>query len=275
MEAAMPDDYATDDDISLAIRDTEKEVFWSAVTGDDDGGGTNNQMVEDLSQAEGWDGDDLSMNEIAARTMHGDNSTNFDRPIAMETETTLAADNYHLRQQLDAVIKAYNERVATPEMEAARQQRRDAVSDHMYNNLGLISIDNAKLDQIIAREDAAAQDRVNRLEANFRATAQRHGKAFDDAFDYLKSMPVNERSSRLVKDLLETDNPGEMVMHFHGHPYIEDIIRTAPPFMPRGYGPPPRAVRQPRSSDSADGGWGDADVEADIFNSAFDNEGWY
>jgi hypothetical protein len=271
----MAEDYVSDDDVNLAIRDTEREVFWSAVTGDDDGGDTNNAMVEDLSQPEGWDGGDLSMDEIAARTMHGDNSTNFDRPIAMETETTLAADNYHLRQQLDAVTNAYNQHVATPEREAARQQRRDAVSDHLYNNLGLISIDNAKLDQIIARDDAAAQDRVNRLEANFRANAQIHGKRFDDAWDYLQSMPVNERSSQLVKGLLETDNPGEMVMHLHGHPYVEDIIRTAPPpFMPRGHAPPPRAVRQPRSSDSADGGWGDADVEADIFNSAVHDEGW-
>jgi hypothetical protein len=114
MEAAMLNDYeAYNDNINLAIRDTEREIFSEAVNGYEDED-TNNQMVEDLSQPEAWDGGDLSMDEVAARTMHGDNPQNFDRPMQLENEQTLTAERDAARQERDAWAAAYNRDAVTP-----------------------------------------------------------------------------------------------------------------------------------------------------------------
>jgi hypothetical protein len=279
MEAAMAEDYS-DDDINLAIRDTEKEVFWSAVTGDDDGGDTNNQMVEDLSQAESWDGDDLPIEEIAHRTMQGDIGTNFDRPIAMETEVSLANQNAALREQNARLTNAYNEHVGAPQREAQIAAQREAARQHVQDKYGLydLSYDEPhKFDAFVRNEiekqqllHAAGADRINR---SFAEAHHKYGDEFVERYNAFTSQPVDAISQAMARRFTEAEDPGEAFMALMDNPFSRP-----PPFMPasspyRYLGPSPRQSRARAPRDGM-GGWGDAAVEEDIFNSAFDDEGW-
>jgi hypothetical protein len=269
----------SDDDLRGMIRDTEREIFDEA-TSTEELDGTEAQTLAELSQAGGWDGGALPDSEIAARTMQGDpGGVNYDRPLQMETEQTLAADNYALRQQLNQVATAYNEHVATPQRQAAQEQRRQEAREHLQNRYGLYDLEmgmdgSAKLDRYIAENDARAQGEVDRIERSMEAAHQRYGRDFEDAYADLTNMAVNPLSSEIVKSICAGPDPGEALMRLHGNDLVRSQARSAPPpFMPRGYAPPQRASSR-RPSEALDGGWGDESVEREVFDSAFDDEGW-
>jgi hypothetical protein len=277
----MAEDYVSDDAINLAIRDTEKEVFWSAVTGDDDGGGTNNQMVEDLSQAEGWDGDDLPIEEIAHRTMQGDIGTNFDRPIAMENEVSLASENAALREQNARLTNAYNEHVAAPQREAALQAQREQVRQTLQDKYGLYDLaydEPHKLDAFIRNEVEKQQlvqaHKADHINKSLAEAHHRYGDEFEERWAGFTSQPVDAMSHAAAMRIANAENPGEAFMQITESPFTRPA-----PFLPasspyRHLGPSPRQSRARAPRDNM-GGWGDAAVEDDVFRSAFDDEGWY
>jgi hypothetical protein len=276
----------SDDDFRLAIEATEREIFDEA-TGTDELDGTEARTLADLSQSEGWDGGALPDSEIAARTMQGDpGGVNFDRPLQMETETTLAADNYALRQQLDAVAKAYQDHVQTPQQQAARQQQREQVRQALYDQYGMIdSYDDAKTDRFIADHAAPVQHaqtlETNRIEASMQAAHRKYGRDFEDAFSDVTSMNENSPLARqIVQTMCSTSDPGEALMELHGNGLVRSLGQppSRVPFMHSGYTPAPfmPPSRPRRSSAYMDGGWGDESVEREVFDygAAPDDEGW-
>jgi hypothetical protein len=258
-----------DDDLRAMIRGTEAEIFNEAV-GNDELDGTEDQLVGDFSQAEGWDGLPLGDNEIAARTMQGDNSVNFDRPIAMETEQTLASDNYHLRQQLDAMAQAYNEHVAAPQRQAAHQQLRAQYEQRLQDEYGLYNLsgpgEEHKLDRLIAKDAAEAEAKERWINNSLENAHRRYGRDFDDVYADVTAMDHHHPAARaIVQDAMSTADPGESLMRLHGNPLLQSYRRpSGPPFMPRAYAPPQRASSR-RPPEALDGGWGDEEVERDVF----------
>jgi hypothetical protein len=270
----------TDDDLRGMIRDTEREIFDEAV-GNDELDGSEAQTLADMSQSEGWDGLPLADNEIAARTMQGDQGgVNYDRPLQMETETTLAADNYALRQQLNQVAAAYQEHVQTPQRQAAHQQLREQYRQRLENEYGLFDLsgpgEEYKLDRLIARDAAEAQAKEAWINNSIGNAHLKYGRDFDDVWRDVTSMDPNHPAARaIVQDAMSTSDPGEALMRLHGNPLLQSYRRSAPPpFMSqRGYVPPQRAHRPP---EALDGGWGDRETEEDVFayGAARDDEEW-
>jgi hypothetical protein len=280
MEAAMANEayqyQLSDDDLRGMIKDTEVEIFNEAV-GNDELDGTEAQTLADLSQSEGWDGRPLGDNEIAARTMQGDTGVNFDRPLQMETETTLAADNYHLRQQLDSVVKAYNEHVQTPQRQAAQEQLREQARQHLENRYGSYHMGSPEqLDRFIADNQTMQQQEENRIESSFQYAAQVDGQEFRDAHAEVTAMdPRHPLARQIVQSICASPDPGAAMTHLRGNSLVRSLARSAaPPFMPRGYGPPPHVSQPRRPSDYETTGFGDESVEREVFDSAFDDEGW-
>jgi hypothetical protein len=278
MEHAMPDYQTYDDDINLAIRDTEREVFNAGVNGFDGDEDTDNQMVGELSQAEGWDGGDLPIEEVAHRNIYGDTSTNFDRPIAMDDELSLAAENERLRQERDAAVAGYNQYVAMPQLEAALQQRREQFREHMMAH-GFYDCDRdpAKIDQLMAASDRMNQHAQalegGRINASMAHAHAKYGRDFEDAYNDLTSMDhTNPLARNIVQHVTATADPGEALMRLHDNNLVQALgPSTRPPFM--GSAPlPPHTYRPARPSASMDAGWGDWETENDVFNSAFDEE---
>jgi hypothetical protein len=276
----MPDyEGAYDDEITAMVRDTDREIMAEAL-GDVEQSGYENQMVDDLSQAEGWDGEDLPIEEVAHRNIYGDTGTNFDRPIEMDTEVTLANKLQQAERERDAYAAAWNQAVAQPQIEAAHAQHREEVRKNLYDQYGIVdSYDDAKLDRFIndygasVRHAQALQE--NRMEASLQHAAQKYGQDFQDAYNDVTSMNPNSPLARdIIQTAMATSDPGEAIMELHNNQLVRALGRTpSPPFMPQGYGPP-HASRPVRPSDRMEGGWGDADVERDVFDSAFDDGGW-
>ena len=168
----MDDEYetASDDVVNDMIRDTEREIFEAGVNGHD-GEDTQNQMVEDLSQVDGWDGDSLNDTEIAHRNIYGDLGTNYDRAIQMDNEVSLANQNAALREQNARLTNAYNEHVAAPQREMALAAQREQVKQQLMDKHDLFYLgnDDRKFDAFVQNEvekqqllQAAGADRINR-----------------------------------------------------------------------------------------------------------------
>jgi hypothetical protein len=158
MEAAMPDyESVYDDDVTAAVRDTEREIFDAAV-GNDELNGDENQLLEDLSQSEGWDGLPLSDEEQIHRAAFGDTTgTNYDRPIAMHNELTLAAENAQLHDQVNWQNQYITEYITQPQREAAQEGRRESFRQHMEQHGFFGGYENEKIDRLIAASDARNQ----------------------------------------------------------------------------------------------------------------------
>jgi hypothetical protein len=261
------------------VADTEKEIFHEGI-GEQEPDDHGQQMVDDLSQVEGFDGNDLPIEEIAHRNIYGDTPTNFDRPIEMQDQLALKQENDALRAQLDAVSGAYNQYVAAPQQEAQRAQYREQVRQHLSDRYGMFdSYDDAKLDQFINDHAAATQHagalQVNRIEASMSHAHAKYGRDFEDAYHDLTSMdPNNPLARHIVHHVVGSADPGEKLLELHGNSLVQSLgPSTPPPFMPFS-ARPARTMRPPRPSDAMDAGWGNRETEEDVFNSAFDDEGW-
>jgi hypothetical protein len=272
----MSDVY--DSTIRQMVADTEKEVFWEGI-GEQEPTDHENQLVDELSQPEGWDGDDLGIEEIAARTMDGDNPQNFDRPVQMDNEITLSNKLAAAEQQRDAALHLYDEHVAAPTRELQRTAHREQVRQNLENQYGMFGFDDAKLDQFIADHSASVQHaqalQSARIEASMAAAHQKYGDDFLDAYNDLTAMKPDSALARdIVQTMVSTSDPGEALMQLHGNSLVRALGPSrSPPFMPRSWGPP-HASRPTRSSAAMDAGWGDQQTEQDVFNSAFDDEGY-
>jgi hypothetical protein len=279
MEAVMPDYQTYDDDINLAVRDTEREIFDEAV-GNIEADGDENQLVDELSQSEGWDGGDLPIEEVAHRNMYGDTvGTNYDRPIALQNEVTLAAENDALRNQLALTTGYIDQHIAQPAQELVQEGRREQFRQHMENHGFFGGVENEKIDALIAASDRANQHagalEGERINASMSAAHRRYGQDFADAYDDITHMDANSPLAReIVRNICTSADPGEKLMQYHGGSGGNSLIQalgpsTTPPFLPPSYGPR-HASRPPRPSDMMEGGWGDADVEREVFDSAWD-----
>ena len=275
----MDDDYGYDSDIRQMIADTEKEIFDEAV-GNIERDDSEDQLVDELSQAEAWDGSDLPIEEVAHRNMYGDTDTNYDRPIAMQNELSLAAENQELRDALAQSNTYINHHIARPALELMQQGRREQFRQDLQR-AGLYDLDgdDAKIDQLIATNDRMQQHaqalEAERANASMAAAHQRYGKDFEDAHADLTHMDVNSPLAReLVRQVWVSADPGEKLMEMaHNNPIVQGLGPSSPPpFLPRFHSPiPPRMLRPTRPSAALDAGWGDAETEADVFNSAFDD----
>jgi hypothetical protein len=284
MEAAMDEYEAMGDDmITDMVRSTEREIFSSATTGDDDYD-QNNQMVDENSQLESWDGSDLPIEEVAHRNLFGDTSTGHDKPMEMQDQLSLQAENDALRQQNAAITAAYNEHVAAPTRALQEQAELEQFRNAMYNNFGaVLSYDDQKDGALLAGMRTASQHagalQANRINASMAHAHEKYGQDFEDAYNDVVSMNTNSPLARnIVQTMCATSDPGEALMELHNNGLVRALGPSrAPPFMPQGYNPP-HAFRPSQSVDYMHGDWDRVRREdAEVWNYAAgptDEEGW-
>jgi hypothetical protein len=259
----------TDADITQAVRDTEAEI-WAEALGQEEPDDQSDQFIEDMSQAEGWDGNDLPIEEIANRNLHGDTQTGYDRPLELQDSLDLQRENDALRAR-DAEREAeWQQYIMQPEVERQRAEQREQVRQHLMEKYGMIdSFDDAKTDQFIADMNAPAQAarmlNDQRVEASMTHWHNTHGRDFEAAYDELTSRDPNDPYARQdVQRIVSSPDPGQALMMWHSA--IQGAQQWAPPpFMPQSRRAAPR-----RSGYSEMGGWGDGDVESEVFHSVWD-----
>jgi hypothetical protein len=269
-----------DDLIGLAVRDTANEIFAYAMGEDEDEAEYNEQLVDAGSQAEGWDGQSLGIEEIAARTIYGDHDNNFDRPLEMAEEIAGGALIRQMQETIVAQNNYIDEHIDGPQRQAAHAAHRDQVREHLYARYGLAAIDDAQLDRFITdTQGAAAQtERLQdaRVNASMTAAHGRYGRDFEDAFNDITSMDTSHPFARsIVQHVVGSADPGEAVMNWHDNATVQGLgAGRPPPFLAPSSGRYQQPASPRRSRPEADdgAGWGDRAIEADVFASAFDDE---
>jgi hypothetical protein len=276
-EDQSPMGYAVRD----MIRRTEQEIFDETMGraepfNDDDG-----DFLDEVSQTEGWDGQNLSDSEQFETSINGHNDDNYDRPLALHADQELLAENQRLREQLDGAWDA-NMRILTDDI--SRQQtaeQRQAFKDQLLDQL-LDSTPGGAGDRLIDQLTQQHQHVTNldaaRREASFEAAHGRYGDDFLDVANDMSRMDHNNPMARqIVQSIYNAPDPGEALMELNGNSFFSSLRdhRKNPPFLPgaRSRG----TERADRGRDSSltvgdlehlDRAGGD---EADIFNSAMND----
>jgi hypothetical protein len=248
-----------DHDLRAAIADTEFEI-WSDAIGDDAYANEHaNQMLDDLSRPEGWDGGDLGIEEVAHRNLFGDTQTNFDRPIAAQNEADLQAENDALRAQVAEQQTFISDTLLEPTSKQAQEAGREAVRKRLQDDYGLYDLEMPsnpeKLDRFINEVTQLTQYTQAlenaRGEASMVHAHKKYGRDFEDAYNDLQQMDTNNPLSHSIMQAIKTAaDPGEKLMEFHNNPIVQGLgPSNRPPFMPHFNSPAPPRTQRPLEGD--------------------------
>jgi hypothetical protein len=277
------EDAQYDSDLRQAVVDTEREIFFSATgsDGDEDEAEGNDQIVEEGSDVEGWNGENLPIDEIAATSINGFSPINNDRPLQTLEESELRAQNEDLRQQLGLVSNLNDEFILQPQRQQQLAQVRENVKQQMLDqyDLGHLGYDDAKLDRFI-NDVAAAQAQTatlqeNRANASFGHAHNVHGAAFEQAYGALTSLPVTATTINLVRDdLMRSSDPGARLMQMWDSGVLDGLgagSRPMHPILGQIRNARTQAARARRAPTENERSWSEeADEEADIMSSVWD-----
>lgn len=265
--------------IAEMVRATEKEILDEAMGLDssDD----NYEMLERASRVEGWDGLPLEDDEIAERNISGDQLG--DRPLQTMREEELATEVERLRDIVnnnEAVVAENNRFQGEENRNAWRAQQHDALMSR-----GML--DPRARDEVIDSFEGQMQQTFserNRADTNWRGLVnqsfqdahERYGNSFVEAFDAMQRLDASDPlAHQFAQRVVNAQDPGEAVMEF-GH---SDVIRTLGAGRPRGVPFHPNARSRDTSMTmgdlaEADGGFGNQNVESEVFDSIWNNDEW-
>jgi hypothetical protein len=279
MTPIFEEDAQYDADLRQAIVETEKEIFNAGVgsEGDEDEREGHDQIIEEGSDVEGWNGDSLPLDEIAAANIEGHSSTGNDRPLATMDEQALREELVETRKERDLTNQLNNEFVYGPQRQQQAEQIRENVRLRLIDQYGLMDLEPEKFDRFI-NDVSAAQAHTSALEearcnASFEHARNQYGSSFDRAYHDLTTLPITPTTRALVTDdLMKSSDPGERLMVMWDSGILQGLgagSRPPPPFLAQIQGQRARAARAARQPTESERSWSEeADVESDIFNSA-------
>jgi hypothetical protein len=269
-----------------AIRQTEQEIVddaFNAIPEEGDGDTS-------LEEIEGWNGLSLSDEEIAHRNIYGDDDVYFDRPIEGRERDELAAENEQLRAAYSDLQGRVDQVINGPERQEAMRAQARVFLEERYGILGTDERIDQLVNDIVAQETRTQglhEERVNRSMSDAHA---QYGSEFEEAFRSITSMDKSNPTARaLAADVFNAPDPGERLMALHRNGINGGLSRDgggrrdafsetygymgerAPVRSGRGGG---RSAASQLDDSYARGtrvgdGFGDRDVEQDIFESAF------
>ena len=198
-----------------ALKDSEREIFdfgvhvptdqeeFDAITAAEQ----NDQIIEENSQVEGFDGEHVSDQEGMARAIQGDDATPGyigDRPLQYQHELEVDAENQRLRQELAAAHNQTGQMRAQydPQFRAQQELNRAQFLDQH----GLVAVDegraNAFLQQQAGLEQQQMQQHKQRIESSEARAIEEYGqRAYDEAlsaFRDIEHTPVAQNIKQLV-----------------------------------------------------------------------------
>lgn len=260
--------------ISEMEADTESEIF------DDTMGIQKDEApfdIDEMSQVEGWDGP-VSNQELMASAIQGETGDYIgDRPLQHQHELDVDQENKVLRDQLAQSERARQETINRLDP-YVREQRQTAQQEFMYEH-GLVSVDDSKanalfgyMNQLEQSRDQSNRDRIN---SSMARAHEEYGRDFDATYTSLQQMdPNNPLTGQIMQSVLNSPDPGQSLMALHGNDVVASLgtgrYTNPPPFArtreaQRG---PVRVDRVARDDGEFDSGYGNADVEESIFDSA-------
>jgi hypothetical protein len=260
-EESVADLYGT------AIRQTEQEIYDDALGLAPD----ENNYDHELELSEGIDGEPISDVELAAAaagapgTEHG-----YDRPLQLNEDISLMDENRLLREELADHNALLNEIQNGP---AAREAARERFKEGLYQNFGLMGLDDGRIDalhNVLAGAHAQVShvdsqtDRVNR---SLHAVRDEYGdEEFNEAYQALVRAGQSG-DTHTVNQIYHSANPGRALMNWRDGGGVNPDLGLA-----GARNVAPRANRRMPGRDEIDrmrSGFGDADVERDIADSVW------
>jgi hypothetical protein len=251
--------------ITESVAEIERELLDSAFDRDPD---ERTGIDHDLEDVEGWDGDPLSLAEIAHTSIHGwDEDSNYDRPLQAAAENILTADVEALRAERDLYAGRLLEIANGPEM---RERQLQQFSDNLYNQMGVVPTDYDNGARLMGAINETREDLTNH---SFRAAHLEHGDDFVDAFNGL----MDSGNQAIAQQITSARDPGRALMEWHnGTPGASGRGGGMPSLNSQqnyGYrGQSSRSSGRGHGRDLAEerSGWGDEATEQDFFNSVWD-----
>jgi hypothetical protein len=272
--------------INDMVADTEAEVFWDSFPDSkaaphayaNRNGETGDDLINEMSRMEGIDGEPLSDEEQMATAIQGHDAIDGyigDRPLQHQHELSVDQENRVLRDQLAQSERA---RQATIDQYSPQAQVEKQIAQQEFlERHGLMSFDDTKSNPVLrymsdleANREQSNRERINESMAR---AHEDFGRDFEATYTSLQQMdPRNPRSAQIVQGIVNSPNPGESLMALHGNDEVASLgvgRHVEPPFArtreTRGR---VRVDRVHRDEDAYDSGYGNADVEESIFDSA-------
>jgi hypothetical protein len=252
---------AMDAVIRQMVADTDNEILAEALGVEEHelplGRSDDIEGGDDFADVEGWDGEPLDPQEIAATNLYGDPDGNGqDRPLQHAEEVGY-----------EAALQAANERIAALEAHSAELMQR--ADPELQRRLAAQRED--AIVQLIANPDQAFEH-INQQQAYIRALEEgranaalaaehrRSGRAFEAAYSALTSLDSNNPTAKqIVRGILSDPDPGRALMEWYE---VAGRRGRQPPFMGGSGGPGARFTRSLNSSQSSGGNVFRQDYEA-------------
>jgi len=212
-----------------AVRDTEFEIMADALNVEPNAlPNAPSEHIEggdDFGDTEGWDGNPLGNEEVAAVNLHGHPDTGQDRPLQYAEELGYEGQIQQQRgyiDQLHARMAELEQRADPQLQERIRQQREEMIVQMIANPdaaLQLIGMQNARIQQLqLGRADAA-------MDAGLR----RFGKDFERAYDAVHRLERgNPVAQQIVHGILTDKDPRQALMDWYE---VAGGRGRQPPFM--------------------------------------------
>jgi hypothetical protein len=282
--------------LAEAIRATDEEIWDEAVNGFGGDREAHNDIVEDNSRAESWEGNPVDDDEMFREAL-GEIPAGMAGTAPTIGEEALSRENAELREHL-AALQAQQPQPERPDLfQDPRAFEENILAQHRG---GRFPVDHGtplpdKPDPFadpqgyqqwmlneMDRRAGVADHHEARVNSSLAAAAAVHGQAFEDAFREISSMdPRNPRAREAVQSIINSPDPGSALLSVHamlraGDEAGRQYGRGAPfaPMLPiqrsAGHG---RSMQARGFSRDTEATYRSADhaEEDDVFNSVWDN----
>jgi hypothetical protein len=233
----------------------------------------NDALVDEMSGIEGWDGQPVSLSEFAASTEQGVGN-GIDRPLEHQRQLDVDAENQALREEIarlrndqQTTVDLYN-----PEIAEQRRRQRDAFLDQH----GIMAFDDQKADALFMQM-AGTQAREQQLRDNWvrdsidAQRAEYGDRAVDTAIAAFGRLDQNSPMARAIdQHVYGSADPGETFMALvHNSDAVASMGRG--PWRVQSHAPGRRPSRPSsyNAPESEDSGFGNEEIERDIYDSAW------
>ena len=193
---------------------------------------------------------------------------------------TVDNENAVLRELLALAERSRQETINR--YDPQRQDKHELNRAQFLEQNGLFAMDNQKADALFAGvtalQQANQQLQNQRGNESLNEAHAKYGHDFEAAYTSLQQADPRSPLTRALYDhVRNSPDPGEAIMQLHGNDLVASLGTgryVEPPFartreIPRG---PVRVDRVARDEDDYNSGYGNADVEESIFDSAMSNK---
>jgi hypothetical protein len=264
--------------ITEAMKYTEDEILADAfdMTPEELRGETEDDPdpEDTLGDTEGWDGEPLSQDEIAATNLYGTGQNNFDRPLELEREQVWEERHEQDQRNMAALQQQIGQQhlQQDPERQRQLQEQRERMQLHVMSNPDEVLQYTANLQQ---------ENQALRMQHGNHSMEAAHQKYGDDFLDHHSTLKQGvDRGDPLYLNIrnyvLSHPDPGEALMQAMSGGAGEHRARNSVPSLNSaegGYRNTPRSSSErSRDLDTLTDkaiGWSGAAEEEEIFGSIY------